>query len=390
MSDLDRLDDMNRGLLRELHAEPRISMSALARTVGMSAPAVTERVHAWSATGSSPASTWTSTPPPSGSPCPPSSGSVPPRASSRRSPTWPLPRPGQRVPPDHRRGLLPIKVHAATIPESREGPRPVPHPRADRLLDRGDHTGAAEAAADPRVGTDDGCGAARQAEEAAVMRTRPAARGRRHPGRRRRPLQGLLRRPRLAAGRRLPLRQRLPRRPAHPAGLAVLGAVRHRDHDGGARHRPGALPGRLRHRGGPRRARRPRCRRQRRVPPRAARRSVLHRRGGRAAGPARRRRRATARSPPSTTPTATAGCSRRSRPGCRAGSTRQTSFPSVARPGAGAAPGRGRPRGARGPRRRRVRRELAGLVRRRTWSPSRPAPSCPPETNALWRQSPAA
>jgi Lrp/AsnC family leucine-responsive transcriptional regulator len=38
------LDDVNRRLLRELHAEPRITMSALARRVGMSAPAVTERV----------------------------------------------------------------------------------------------------------------------------------------------------------------------------------------------------------------------------------------------------------------------------------------------------------------------------------------------------------
>jgi Lrp/AsnC family leucine-responsive transcriptional regulator len=38
------LDDLNRRLLRELHADPRISMSALARRVGMSAPAVTERV----------------------------------------------------------------------------------------------------------------------------------------------------------------------------------------------------------------------------------------------------------------------------------------------------------------------------------------------------------
>jgi Lrp/AsnC family leucine-responsive transcriptional regulator len=38
------LDDVNRRLLRELHSEPRITMSALARRVGMSAPAVTERV----------------------------------------------------------------------------------------------------------------------------------------------------------------------------------------------------------------------------------------------------------------------------------------------------------------------------------------------------------
>ena len=42
--DLDRLDDTNKLLLRELHADPRITMSALARKVGMSAPAVTERV----------------------------------------------------------------------------------------------------------------------------------------------------------------------------------------------------------------------------------------------------------------------------------------------------------------------------------------------------------
>jgi Lrp/AsnC family transcriptional regulator, leucine-responsive regulatory protein len=38
------LDDVNRRLLRELHSDPRITMSALARRVGMSAPAVTERV----------------------------------------------------------------------------------------------------------------------------------------------------------------------------------------------------------------------------------------------------------------------------------------------------------------------------------------------------------
>jgi Lrp/AsnC family leucine-responsive transcriptional regulator len=40
----DLLDDVNRAVLAELHADPRISMSALGRRVGMSAPAVTERV----------------------------------------------------------------------------------------------------------------------------------------------------------------------------------------------------------------------------------------------------------------------------------------------------------------------------------------------------------
>jgi Lrp/AsnC family leucine-responsive transcriptional regulator len=38
------LDAVNVRLLAELHGNPRLSMSALARRVGMSAPAVTERV----------------------------------------------------------------------------------------------------------------------------------------------------------------------------------------------------------------------------------------------------------------------------------------------------------------------------------------------------------
>lgn len=38
------LDEVNRRLLAELHGNPRMAMSELARRVGMSAPAVTERV----------------------------------------------------------------------------------------------------------------------------------------------------------------------------------------------------------------------------------------------------------------------------------------------------------------------------------------------------------
>lgn len=38
------LDEVNVRLLTELHGDPRMSMSALARRVGMSSPAVTERV----------------------------------------------------------------------------------------------------------------------------------------------------------------------------------------------------------------------------------------------------------------------------------------------------------------------------------------------------------
>jgi Lrp/AsnC family transcriptional regulator, leucine-responsive regulatory protein len=40
----DPLDAVNRRLLSELQSEPRMTMSALARRVGMSSPAVTERV----------------------------------------------------------------------------------------------------------------------------------------------------------------------------------------------------------------------------------------------------------------------------------------------------------------------------------------------------------
>jgi len=42
---------VNRRLLAELHADPRITMSALGRWVGMSAPAVTERVQRMERTG---------------------------------------------------------------------------------------------------------------------------------------------------------------------------------------------------------------------------------------------------------------------------------------------------------------------------------------------------
>ena len=47
MSDLqlhEQLDETNRRLLREMHGDPRLSMSELGRRVGLSAPAVSERV----------------------------------------------------------------------------------------------------------------------------------------------------------------------------------------------------------------------------------------------------------------------------------------------------------------------------------------------------------
>ena len=45
------LDEVNLRLLAELHDKPRQSMSELARRVGMSAPAVTERVQRLEAAG---------------------------------------------------------------------------------------------------------------------------------------------------------------------------------------------------------------------------------------------------------------------------------------------------------------------------------------------------
>ena len=46
--------------------------------------------------------------------------------------------------------------------------------------------------------------------------------------------RGVLRSPGVEARRRLPVRQRLPRRAAHATGLGMLGAVRHEDDDGRA------------------------------------------------------------------------------------------------------------------------------------------------------------
>ena len=66
------------------------------------------------------------------------------------------------------------------------------------------------------------------------------------------------------------VRQRLPGRPVHAAGLAVLGPVRLEHHVGRAGLGAGALPDRLRHRGRARRARGARRRGERGVPRRPA------------------------------------------------------------------------------------------------------------------------
>jgi Lrp/AsnC family leucine-responsive transcriptional regulator len=46
-----RIDGVNARLLTELHADPRITMSELARRVGMSSPAVTDRIQRMRETG---------------------------------------------------------------------------------------------------------------------------------------------------------------------------------------------------------------------------------------------------------------------------------------------------------------------------------------------------
>jgi Lrp/AsnC family transcriptional regulator, leucine-responsive regulatory protein len=50
-SGVTALDEVNLRILAELHADARLSMSELARRVGMSAPAVTERVQRMEAAG---------------------------------------------------------------------------------------------------------------------------------------------------------------------------------------------------------------------------------------------------------------------------------------------------------------------------------------------------
>ena len=83
-----RLDDVNLRLLDELQADARLSNAELGRRVGLSAPAVAERLAAPART---PASSAATTPPSirarSATRSPRSSGSARRRASCRRSPT---------------------------------------------------------------------------------------------------------------------------------------------------------------------------------------------------------------------------------------------------------------------------------------------------------------
>ena len=141
------LDDINRRLLRELHANPRITMSALGRIVGMSAPAVTERVQRMERDGvitgyrvevdpaalGLPVSAFTRV-----RPAPRELSKVAELAAS-------LPQ-VSRVPPDHRRGLLSHPRARADDPGARGDAGPVSAVRADGDVGGGLHAGAAASA----------------------------------------------------------------------------------------------------------------------------------------------------------------------------------------------------------------------------------------------------
>ena len=203
---------------------------------------------------------------------------------------------------------------------------------------------------------------------------RPEARGGHHPRLGRRPREGVLRGARLAARRRLHHGRR-PRGPVHAARLPVLGSLRHEPHLRRAGIRPELLADRLRHPGCARRAGGARRRGERGVPLRRLR-TALDPNGTAErprAGPAA----ATGRSRRSATRTATAGCCRRSRRGCPAGSTRARprSPPRATWPSALPARG-GRPRRAREAHRASgTRTGPSGTPR--TWSRSRPATELP-------------
>ena len=156
---------------------------------------------------------------------------------------------------------------------------------------------------------------------------------------RHRPGQGLLREGRIPPGRRLHGQRGLPGRALHAARLRVLDHLRRGDDPHRTRLVPGPVPHRLRHRGGPRGAHRPRHRGQRDLPRRRRPLSTATRAGtSPTAAPARSGWPActpsappTAPSSPSATRTATAGCSRRSRSASPAADTPQATVQGLQR-----------------------------------------------------------
>ena len=138
------LDDTNVRLLGELSVDPRASAAELARRVGMSAPAVRERLARLEEAGVIRGYRLDIDPAAIGLPVAALGPDPPrPRAASqdrRAGRTHPS---GQRMPPHLRRGLLPAQGPRSRHRGPRGGPRPVPAVRPDHQLVRRVHTGAA-------------------------------------------------------------------------------------------------------------------------------------------------------------------------------------------------------------------------------------------------------
>ena len=137
------LDDINRRLLAELHADPRIAMSALARRVKMSAPAVTERVQRLERAGVITGYRLEVDPAALGLPVTAFARIRP--AAGQLSKVADLARSLPQITECHRitgEDCFLVKVHASAVEQLENGSRPVPRPRTDHHQHRREHTRA--------------------------------------------------------------------------------------------------------------------------------------------------------------------------------------------------------------------------------------------------------
>jgi hypothetical protein len=130
-------------LLAELHDNPRIGMSALARRLNMSAPAVTERVQRLERAGVITGYRLEVDPPHSVYPSPRSPGSGPPPVNSANSRPGAVTSASHRMPPHHRRRLLPDQGVRSGRRTARDTTGPVLGLRPNCDLDRGQYPGEA-------------------------------------------------------------------------------------------------------------------------------------------------------------------------------------------------------------------------------------------------------
>ena len=142
------LDDINRRLLSELHADPRIGMSALARRVKMSAPAVTERVQRLERAGVITGYRLEVDPAALGLPVTAFARIRP--AAGQLSKVADLARSIPQITECHRitgEDCFLIKVHAPAVEQLENRPRPVPRARTDHHQHRREYAGATKTAA---------------------------------------------------------------------------------------------------------------------------------------------------------------------------------------------------------------------------------------------------